>query len=198
MSTGNLALHPPLGAPAADFDLLQKRLEEIGLIGETIPGNGRHYRVGDRFLQLITFLGCSPYIRTEPKDEDDLDYCHIRFIGPLDQPGLIYGSNTRPPRCPSCGKGIGHWEASLDTGKQISGNAMLSCATCEEETPVSAIKWRQQAGISHSFLLIPGIFPSEAVPLPELLEHLKTADEEWNYFYVQEPKIIVAGERKEL
>ncbi len=69
---------------------------------------------------------------------------------------------------------------------------------CHLQKRDSGIKWHQQAELSRSFLLIPGIFPSETVPLPELLEHLKTADGKWNYFYVQEPTIIVAGEGKEL
>lgn len=198
MSTGNLALHPPASVPAPDFDLLQKKLEKIGLIGEAIPGNGRNYLAGDRFLQLITFLGCSPFIRTEPKNEEDRDYCHVRFIGPFDKPGILYGDNTRSPRCPGCGQGISDWEASLDKEKQINSTAILSCTACGEETPVTGIKWRQQAGFSRSFILIPGIFPSEAVPLPELLNQLKTADEEWGYFYVQDPKIIAAGERRML
>ncbi|MEE9358756.1 hypothetical protein [Candidatus Vondammii sp. HM_W22] len=83
----------------------------------------------------ITFPGCFTFIRTKPKDGDDLDYCHIRFIGPLDQPGLIYGSNTcslPPPKLRQRRRPLG---GIARTGKQISGMAMLSCATCKKETP---------------------------------------------------------------
>ncbi|MES9882065.1 MAG: hypothetical protein ABW185_14410 [Sedimenticola sp.] len=39
-------------------------------------------------------------------------------------------------------------------------------------------------------MVIPGIFPNEAVPLPELLNKLAEAGGEWDYFYTQEPQIL--------
>lgn len=187
MSSGHLILHPtdPLAAPTID-DLAQ-RILELGLAGQPLPGESGGYTSGERFLQLITFLGCSPFVQMEPQGAGDLDYCHLRLLPPTDRPRLIVGSNTRPPRCPHCGKGIGDWLSRFTIDPSANH---WDCPACGQKFPTSELKWRRQGGLSRLFLVIPGIFPSEAVPLPELLNGLSGDGKEWSYFYAQGPLMI--------
>ena len=47
----------------ADADGLSRALQELEFIGMPFPLVGAtHYLPGDRFLDLITFLGCSPVV----------------------------------------------------------------------------------------------------------------------------------------
>ncbi|MEJ1435705.1 MAG: hypothetical protein ROD09_18160 [Candidatus Sedimenticola sp. (ex Thyasira tokunagai)] len=186
MSSGNLILYPTDSTATPPVDTLAQLLVEMGLAGDRQQDEGYVYFTGERFLQLITFLGCSPFVRMEPKDENDLDYCHIRLLLHSDAPRLLFGKNTRPPRCPGCGKGIGDWLNRLTNEAAPTG---WECPNCSRPLEPAELKWRQQAGFSRLFVVIPGIFPSEAVPLPELLNKLSEMGGEWSYFYAQEPQI---------
>ncbi|MES9906330.1 MAG: hypothetical protein ABW168_27070 [Sedimenticola sp.] len=190
MSSGNLILHPTNPTAAPPVDAVTQRLVETGFAGVRQQGEAHVYSTGERFLQLITFLGCSPFVQMEPKEEGDLDYCHIRLLSPSSSPGLIFGKNTRPPRCPHCDKGLSDWISHLtDTTPATPWH----CPSCDKPLNLMELKWRQQGGCSRLFLVIPGIFPSEAVPLPELLNSLSGMGGEWSYFYAQEPQILVGG-----
>ena len=59
----------------ADRDAFIAALTERGLFGSHWR-DGR-YRVGRRFMQEIVFVGCSPFLRVEPRD--DLDFCHLQL-----------------------------------------------------------------------------------------------------------------------
>ena len=74
--------------PSIDADILAGRLQEIGLAGDAVSlETGTCYRTGERFLQLVTFLGCSPAIELElPEDASARaiacaagQVCHIRL-----------------------------------------------------------------------------------------------------------------------
>ncbi|MES9857586.1 MAG: hypothetical protein ABW166_13420 [Sedimenticola sp.] len=187
MSNGNLVLHPadPTAAPPADA--LTQLMAGMGLIGNLQPGEDHVYFTGERFLQLITFLGCSPFVRMEPKDEDDIDYCHIRLLPTSPSPQLLFDKNTRPPRCPHCNKGDGDWLSHFSAEPMATA---WKCPGCGQPLTQAQFKWRHQAGYSRLFVVIPGIFPNEAVPLPELLNKLAGMGGEWDYFYTQEPQIL--------
>ena len=46
-----------------DQEQFQVALQEMGLTGEAFSfANEQRFLAGDKLLQLITFLGCSPYV----------------------------------------------------------------------------------------------------------------------------------------
>lgn len=182
MSTGKLLFRAPLGGDPPLATAVEARLRGIGLIGDSYRQREQTYLVGEHFLQLVSFVGCSPFLRLEPAAEDDDCFCHVRFLGPFAQPRLLYGRNTRPPRCPRCGKRIEQWQADLNSASQ-----QITCRHCGEKPALRALDWRRNAGLGRFFVQISEVFPGEAVPLPALMDALRDTGDRWDYFYIQDP-----------
>jgi hypothetical protein len=186
MLVNQLILHPadPLAVPARPDQLIE-RLQALGFAGEALPRTGpRAYRIGDRFLRLVSFLGCSPHIRLEPPADDSVAFCHLVIDGPRQAPQLITGSNTRPPRCPACGTTYGDWRTRLADNPPGGPAAIWPCTGCGAPNPPHRLKWRNQAGTGCLFIRIFDVFPNEAEPADELLTALaSTTGGEWQYFY---------------
>ena len=168
------------GSPPVNCVRLAGELQAIGLIGAPVAlEDNLFYPTGDNFLQLISFLGCSPYIQLAPPANGGVDFCHITLFGPLGSPQLLHGKNTRPPRCPSCKAPIANWREGLETES-------LSCARCNLTSPLSTMEWRNNAGLGRFFIVIQNIFPGEAVPVDALMNQLRgISGGEWGYFYIQ-------------
>lgn len=183
MSAGKLLLHPPLDAPLPDLGALEKHLREIQLIGSPLDGREKAFLAGERFMRLVTFMGCSPYLRMEPENEQDKDFCHLRFSA--DHTDLVFrsGKNTRPPNCPNCKQRLTAWPEMM---QQWTQQGHCHCPECHSEVDPTALRWRQNAGFGRFFIEIFSVFPSEAIPSPELLQALQDEDGEWGYFYIQE------------
>ena len=181
--TGKLLFHPPQESPVPDPERLADLLQASGLIAQPIAGRNHAYYAGDRFLQLITFLGCSPFVHTEPQSEDDEDFCHVIISGPYRQPRFRQGRNTRPPRCPACLKTLSNWETLLPDS---SSNSRASCPECGNEISFQQLDWRKNAGFGSLFIEVCSIFPGEAIPSTELIKLLAGDGDDWGYFYLQE------------
>jgi hypothetical protein len=146
---------------------------------------GHRFCAGPRFLQLISFLGCSPQIRLTP--DNGGDFCHIQLLSPLPHPRLMVGSNTRPPRCPRCRAPMDDWQARLETiGAHLPPE--ITCPGCRQPVTPHHLLWRQQAGLGQRFILVHGIFPGEAVPVDELMHCLTQTGGIWDYCYLQTPR----------
>ena len=185
MNNGQLILHPNDPAHSAAPPAVLKALADIGFIGDAFgePGEQR-YRVGERFLQLITFMGCSPHIELEPPSEDSLNFCHIRIHGPLNQPLILWGRNTTAPRCPRCRKRITEWRRRIGEWERLA-EAPFPCPHCHETIAPIHLDWRRQAGAGRIFVAVQQVFPGEAVPVPELMDTLgRVSGEAWGYFYL--------------
>jgi hypothetical protein len=204
MNDGRLLLHPRNpDAPLPSRDELLRGLMAVGLLGEPLEtqgaGPGAGFRVGDQFLQLITFMGCSPFIQLEPP-ADGGTFCHLALLGPFAEARLLHGRNTRPPPCPACGRRIDGWLAQLGersppatadalpglalTGTE-TGGTILGCEHCGTRTPLHALRWRRNAGIGRCFLEVRNVFPGEAVPVEGLLGYLESFGAgAWDYFYL--------------
>lgn len=168
----------PQWIPAKTDDLVEV-LHEIGLVGPSLGDGPVHrFRSGERFLDHVTFLGCSPQVELEPT-ADGSPYCQVRLAVYSDGPRLIRGRNRRPPRCPYCRSAQG--EHSLD-----DPSARWPCATCNNDLTVETLDWGRAGGSARCFVIVTNVFPSEAVPGSELLAALSAATNlRWDYFYAE-------------
>ena len=184
MSVGSLFLHPADAGLQVSLDRLTSYLQQTGFSGEPIAGLQDATTIGDRFLQLVTFMGCSPHIELQPRWPGDEDFCHIR-LHRFPEPVLLVGSNTRPPRCPGCRKAAGKDPVAF-TG--LHADAGVTCANCGETHRFTALDWRRSAGLASIFVEVRSVFPGEAVPVDALLNGLaKETGGSWRYFYLTRP-----------
>ncbi len=188
LHNGRLILTPqsPYWALEDPAPLIDK-LRSIGLIEQPLANQPNHYLLGDKFMQWISFMGCSPFIRMEP-GQDDEPFCHLIIDGPTPQPRLITGRNTTPPRCAHCRKRLTDWRNTFASWERESTGWLASCTHCGQMQDPATYDFRQTAGCGRLFLFIENIFPQEAIPSPGLLELLKKAtdDQAWVFFYQQE------------
>ena len=108
MPAYKMLLHPAEPAWTTEPGILASSLQALGLLSPPRPlGEDVYYPTGDQFLQLVTFLGCSPSIELDPPaDQADLaaasasgQFCHA-FITRSRQPRLRADARTTPvPRC---------------------------------------------------------------------------------------------------
>ena len=184
MSTGRLIFSFPAPLSREAVQRLLSALTAAGFIGKPLRPGAPEFLAGDRFLQLVTFMGCSPFLQLEPDDVGDGEFCHVRVRGPYREPRFIRGTNTRPPRCPGCRRRVEAWQPLAERWEETR-DAEHRCPECGTETPFADLEWRQNAGVGRLFIEVTQVFPGEAVPVPALMDLLAEAGGPWSYFYVQ-------------
>ena len=189
MHTGRLVLTPsdPFHLPA-DSDAILERLHDIGFCGARLPiRGGQHYLLGERFLQLVSFMGCSPHIQLEPGPADQA-FCHLIMDSPTPQPIFLSGRNTTSPRCEHCRKRIPDWPAVMARWLEAPTTYLADCPHCAHRQNPASYDWRHSAGTGRLFLFVENIFPNEAIPSAELLQTLQDPHTgmAWSYFYIQD------------
>jgi len=69
--------------PPPSIDDLARFLTSVGLTGEAMKHDvytrKHQYMTGERFLDLIAFLGCSPNIKLQP-DKEHQSFCHVNIV----------------------------------------------------------------------------------------------------------------------
>lgn len=196
MPAPKLLLHPASpDTPAIAEDRLAQALQAIGLIGERQPlGEAGFYPVGEQFLQLVTFLGCSPAIRLDPPgDPRELEeastagcFCHV-YISTGEQLTFRGDSQTQAPRCPRCRSPAPRWKSALQAWQAGTHGLDWHCLGCGFSGRLSDLVFRKTAGFGRTFLEIRGIYPSEAVPGPALLDTLASlTGTPWTTIYLRE------------
>lgn len=175
---------------------LADSLQEIQLIGAAIPlEHETIYPTGERFLQLITFLGCSPMIELEPPDDPehiesasrDGLFCNIHLSG--SDAGLRFRADnlTQAPRCPHCRQPEPNWRELVDRWRGDKHALDWQCRACGHKDRLTGLNFRKQAGFGRAFVEIRGIYPSEAVPGEALHRCLqKLSGCEWRVMYIKE------------
>jgi hypothetical protein len=184
LHTGRLVLTPSNPAAGVDQAALADCLQTAGLIGAPVPRAAHAFETGEQFLQLIAFTGCAVHLDTAART-DGGTFQHVALRGPYVQPRLLYGRNSRPPRCPCCGRPLADWRARVEQWR-ADAPGMLECPSCGATTSPGDWNWRQHAGFGRSFVCIEEVFPGEGSPLPPLftaLERLGVG--RWRHFYVQ-------------
>lgn len=190
MSTGKLLLHPQsvTMVPPSQWALTAE-MQRLGLFGDVLGGERMppRFLAGERFLQLISFLGCSPHINLEPPADGGSEFCYLEVLGPWEQARFLQGRNTRPPACPVCKRTNPAWRDRMECQEIQASATEWTCNACGNRSFPSQWNWRQQAGFGRLFIQINSIFPSEAVPTDELLGSLeRLSSNPWRYFYIQD------------
>jgi hypothetical protein len=164
--------------------LLLATLAEAGFLGTPLTGREGAFVPGERFLQLVTFAGCSVQVELSPSG--DSPFCHILLSGPFERPKFLCGRNTRPPRCRGCRTPLRDWSRIL-AAWQEGGPGEIPCPSCGETAPLWAYDWKEKAGYGRQFVQIEEVFPGEAAPTPGLMELLESSTQQaWRYFYIQD------------
>ena len=195
MTLYRLVLAPvdPEALPA-DTDSLITSLGRLGLTGLPFPVAGRtHYLPGERFLELISFLGCSPVVALAPPADPSADpaahaeaFCHIGLWYAGEKPLFVGGRNTVSPRCPNCRQREESWQALVEAWTASPTAYRWRCPACSRHFQPFELDWRQSAGFGRFFVEVWGIHPAEAVPGEALLNTLMRATgTPWGYFYWQ-------------
>ena len=178
MSIGKLILYPtdPETAPPA-AQALSNSLHLLGLIGQPLGTDANGFLAGEHFLQLISFVGCSPAVCLNPQEERTTGLCHLSILGPFDSPQLLFSQDCRPPRCPSCQQSLPNW-------KEFADKREIVCKRCGASQQGGDITWGRRAGYGRIFIEIHNIFPGEAQPVAGLLNQLETETGlSWDYFF---------------
>jgi len=172
-----LFLHPA----QADFSiensaLFVSQLQNIGLIAKELTKEKNTFYTGERYLDFIAYMGCSPTIQFEASDSCE-DFCHVRIHSYNTKKLIVSQIQRRAPHCPCCNKPVKNW---LDTKTEET----ITCTLCNNTSNIEQFNWRKMAGYAHVFIEVTDIFPKEAIPQQVLLDELnKACKTEWSYFY---------------
>ena len=161
--------------------LLNTLIESQFVITEAQDTN--HYLPGERFLSLITFLGCSPNVNLFPVDGEN--HCFISFIEPTEFPRCVGYTKTANPKCPNCTTRIADWKISdWQLPGEILPGKLCYCDKCQVQTPYTELNWKHECGFARCGFVVNHIYPHEALPTDQLLDLLKqAAGFEWDYSY---------------
>jgi len=172
-----LIFHPKDPQQLIEMVSLQQAMHGIGFIGDRLIAHGDNcFAAGEHFIELLSFLGCSPVINLSAEDGDQ--YCYIELIQrPVAE--LVYGSQPFQPRCRQCRQPIVDWEL------QYNQSVSIGCHECGNRMEPQQVNWKQSAGYAAQFMLVHNIYLYEAVPGEHLLASLAklSSDNEWAYFY---------------
>lgn len=187
--TGRLVLTPRDPNAPVDPERLEAALRAEGLIASSIADDTHAFEIGERFLELIAYTGCAVQLDTDAS-RGGKSMTHIRLHGPYVAPCLLSGRNTRPPRCPECGKGLAAWREQLPlqrSGSPQRWSRELHCGQCGTSAPNWRWDWGRHGGVGRCFVFVEEVFPGEAAPLPGFFDALRPVGAgEWRYFYLQD------------
>lgn len=133
------------------------------------------FQAGEGFARHVVFAGCSPHLRFEPEEPDDLHFCHVALHGPFDEARVLTGENTVKPRCPHCRQRLADWRERL-------GAAATPCPGCGKSLEAVELDWRQHAAVGRCFVELRNVFPGEASPSDQLMNAMQKASGfAWRY-----------------
>ncbi|MGB7934516.1 MAG: hypothetical protein WCH04_20280 [Gammaproteobacteria bacterium] len=197
MTVHKLVLYPAqVDCPTVETAALVTALQTIGLVAAPAchdPASG--YRAGEQFLQLVTFLGCSPAIELEPPADPDEcarvcasgNLCHIRISLAEDRIRFRADSRLPAPRCPQCRKVEDRWTELIAQWRADPRENCWACRECGIHGRLFDLNFRHRGAFGHSFIDICGIHPAEAVPGETLLTALgELTGCDWRYMYLQD------------
>ncbi|MCK5810104.1 MAG: hypothetical protein KAH00_03400 [Cocleimonas sp.] len=179
-----LYLYPVVRDKPISASALKTALQAIEFISEPLESNNAdRYKVGEAFLSLICFMGCSPNIESEPQENSP--FCYVEITQESVETYFIAGHNVKKINCHHCKEPQSKLAKNLLEANQQS-LLTQKCSVCGECIDPSKINWRKSAFTARSWVLIGNIYESEAVPDEKLLSTLKQVSGcEWEYAYVR-------------
>lgn len=175
-----LYLYPNDSSLLLDKSTLESVLSDIEFIGKKQAEY--RFEVGDKFLSLLCFMGCSPNIELEP--QENKPYCYIE-IETVQAAQFISGKNRRKVVCPECKTTLENIGAIfLKDTKDLN---KYDCPECNKHTfNLNKMNWRKTAFLARSWVMVGNIYESEAVPDEKLLKSLKElTGVEWKVAYIR-------------
>ena len=150
-------------------------LQQAGLAGELLNKDENSFLVGEKFLDHISFMGCSPNIKLENENGDG-KFTFIRTTTTATITSLT-GKHSFAPHCPHCEKSEKNW-------RELLKDNQLECSHCQTNSDAWLFNWRKSAGFARCFIEIMDIYPKEAIPQPSFLNSLeKSFQVPWEYFF---------------
>ena len=151
-----------------------------------MANSGDRFSAGHRFLELITFLGCSPHIEISPSKDEKTGFCYVQIAVLKTGPEYIAGGLTnRQPRCSHCRDSVPQWRTAWKRGGKNPNSVSVTCPSCGTSQALTTLHWPKDTGFAQFYLLVENIFPGEAVPVPELMALLgKFSGCDWRYFHI--------------
>jgi hypothetical protein len=165
-----------------DISGLVSALQEAGFIAHQLHHfhEDNAFFTGDRYLDYIAYMGCSPSIQFDISGTDNdpaSSFCHVKIHQYECERLIVSQKHARAPHCPKCSKPVKNWQDNL-AGEQIL------CDQCNSLSAIKDFNWRKMAGYARLFIEITDIFPKEAIPQQLLLDKLKSiSNTDWLYFY---------------
>jgi len=161
----------------ADVLAIENVLSNIALLGENFAD--KQFYAGEAFINLLSFLGCSPNINLSPVDGDN--FCYIEINSIAGEARILGHTNSVIPRCPDCKHKLKDWQ-SINNYQYASTS--INCPECNALLKMPDLKWRQEGGYGRFYIAITNIHPHEAVPSEKLIQTLEqTTGFKWHYFY---------------
>ncbi len=175
-SNASLVIYPTNPNWIADNpEALTKTIQELGLAGEPLNKDENSFLVGEKFLDHISFMGCSPNIKLE-NENDDGKFTFIR-VTTTESISALTSKHSFAPHCPHCKKPEKNW-------REILTDNQIECSHCQQTSGAWLFNWRKSAGFGRYFIEITDIYPKEAVPQPSLLDSLeKSFQVPWGHFF---------------
>lgn len=165
----------------AEITGLVEKLRSTGFINKALDGQN-HFLAGDRFLDYIAFMGCSPDIKLEPDNNGKpFSAVHLRQSEFIE---FNRGTHTATPRCNNCGSPVHDWETGINAWLDSGGSLLMKCGSCQQQAVPWQYNWRRSAGFGRCFIEISNIYPKEAIPQQHFLDELHAFSKvNWQYFY---------------
>jgi hypothetical protein len=178
-----LYLYPTDTTRNIPYKKLERALRNIAFIDTALESDkGYRYQVGEQFLSLICFMGCSPNIEIEP--QQNRPFCYVEIAKDSDEPHFIVGSNVKKVNCPHCKKPLATLVDALLS--EPSGLLQQHCTLCDSVIDPEKINWRKSAFIAKTWILLGNIYEAEAVPDEKLLATLQQVSGcQWQYAYIR-------------
>ena len=157
--------------PTTSSDL-RDHLSDIDLVRKN--GNLDILPPGERLMEYINFLGCSPTLQSGQLE------CQVR-IHVYNKVTALGGESVESLRYPECRHIITDPQRLLH---RAFSQPNWVCSECGNSGNIKEINWRKSAGFSRLFIEISSIFPKEALPNDKLLALLHQFNQtSWSWFY---------------
>ncbi|MGV6809033.1 MAG: hypothetical protein ACWA5U_04080 [bacterium] len=173
----SLVLYPTAYESPIDHRELIAWARQEGLVGQQEIEH--RFQVGEQFLSLLCFMGCSPNIALYPQANSQQPYCYIEIPQPTKT--VLMSDKVKIPHCPHCKMK----QDQLVKQLRQSQIKTYACPHCHSALIPEQLNWRKTAIFSPYRIMIQNIYEAEAIPDGNFLAQLeKVFPATWRYAYI--------------